>query len=749
MILDKDFRQANVEIVGDVDDRIEMGVDSESINHLMMILSSNLYQNSIGSIVREYTSNAIDANVEANIDEPVIVSLKKNTTGNWYFEVQDFGPGLDDVDFRNIISKYGKSTKKDKDNQLGYYGLGCKSGFSYSDSFYYTCRKDSIERKYLLYKSDSGFTIDLMFEQPTSERNGVAVTIPVKYSDYENFRKEIRNQLAYFDNVYFDVQLNGYSYDNTKDLNEDFKIYTEKDFHYSTFTKIKEMHLTLGKVNYPINWDALGITRLEIPIALKFDLDSGLFPIPNRENLIWNQKTKDLVLAKIKDVANWFVDRYNETLTKHKTLLEAWEFIGNPKNIVTLYDKAFIINELEHFSTKVVKEIEIEGLTLLKPSWYKRKYPHLIEDYRIVAEMSFGILKTKRIGYYVAGLLSDKTRNALLHEDTVISGHFRDYLKTKSYRYFLKPTIDIKNYDDLYYEQLLGTLKTDPLFKDKIKEYNKVKKQLIEELFVDCTTLQDSKEYLDFKKLMKSKPKNKVSLGLNKQKHEVTIAYVTRNYSKYSFKKATYTLEDLYKNPYLSVILTDEEAKLVDYYSFSKSKVKFCKIGVQDHKKVEKLKLHNFMSYKDFQRTKSFSRTVTGLLAGKVIKSYERILSYHMDIVHDSLSKVHTLYVKVKKYKDALLPDHPDFTSVPIADLFAIANKYDLWDKEYISDIRELETYISDFEFITLLEQPRAWDTTKKDVLQKHIYEILLFKKNKYPEKLTNLTIKTLDNGMV
>ena len=121
MILEKDFKERDTEIDGTVDDRIEMGVDTESINHLMMILSSNLYQNPIGSIIREYTSNAIDANVDAGIEEPVIVRLKK-VNNNWNFEVQDFGLGLDDNDFRNIISKYGKSTKREKANELGMMG---------------------------------------------------------------------------------------------------------------------------------------------------------------------------------------------------------------------------------------------------------------------------------------------------------------------------------------------------------------------------------------------------------------------------------------------------------------------------------------------------------------------------------------------------------------------------------------------------------------------------------------------------
>lgn len=122
MILEKDFKEQDNEIIGETDERIEMGIDTENINQLMMILSTNMYQNPIGSIVREYSSNAIDANMDSNSSDPVIVRLKKDSIGNFTFEVQDYGPGLDDIDFRTIISKYGKSTKRNREDQLGYFG---------------------------------------------------------------------------------------------------------------------------------------------------------------------------------------------------------------------------------------------------------------------------------------------------------------------------------------------------------------------------------------------------------------------------------------------------------------------------------------------------------------------------------------------------------------------------------------------------------------------------------------------------
>ena len=101
---------------------IKMSLDLDSAQILMQMLSKNLYSDSIGSAIRETTSNALDSHRRAGIDKPIIVSLKENN-GNYEFSVEDFGLGLDDEDVNNIIGKYGKSTKRESSNELGCFGL--------------------------------------------------------------------------------------------------------------------------------------------------------------------------------------------------------------------------------------------------------------------------------------------------------------------------------------------------------------------------------------------------------------------------------------------------------------------------------------------------------------------------------------------------------------------------------------------------------------------------------------------------
>jgi hypothetical protein len=53
------------------------------------------------------------------------------------------------------------------------FGLGFKSPLAYCSSFFFTCRKMVLkERKYMMYEGEDVNTIDLLYETPTTERNG-------------------------------------------------------------------------------------------------------------------------------------------------------------------------------------------------------------------------------------------------------------------------------------------------------------------------------------------------------------------------------------------------------------------------------------------------------------------------------------------------------------------------------------------------------------------------------------------------
>src|SRR5688572_14160691 len=103
---------------GEVQESTNMEIDADSHIFLMRMLSK-FYSDGVGSLIRETASNALDSHRACGVDEPIIVGFKANRDGNYEFTVQDFGCGLDADDVENIIKKYGKSTKRNSNNQLG------------------------------------------------------------------------------------------------------------------------------------------------------------------------------------------------------------------------------------------------------------------------------------------------------------------------------------------------------------------------------------------------------------------------------------------------------------------------------------------------------------------------------------------------------------------------------------------------------------------------------------------------------
>lgn len=155
-----------------------MSLDAEATEHLISLLT-DLYSDPELAVVREYATNALDANIEAGNSAPIEITLPSNLAP--FYRIKDEGIGLSVDDLYNIYAKYGKSTKRESNAVVGMLGLGCKSALTYTDQFTLVARKDGVQATAMISRGENGVgTLNVVDTTSTTERNGVEVIIPVK-----------------------------------------------------------------------------------------------------------------------------------------------------------------------------------------------------------------------------------------------------------------------------------------------------------------------------------------------------------------------------------------------------------------------------------------------------------------------------------------------------------------------------------------------------------------------------------------
>jgi hypothetical protein len=585
MILEKQ-KEANVLVDGQAQESIGMSLDLDSAQILMQMLSKNLYSDDIGSTIRECASNALDSHRRAGVKDPIVVSFKESSSYNYEFSVEDFGIGLDADDVKNIISKYGKSTKRDSATELGMMGLGFKAPLAYSSSFYFVCRKDGIERKYMMYEGEDVNTIDLLYETPTTERNGVKVIVPVKYQDQYQFRRKIKEQLCYFEDVYFDVP-------SDSSIHNEFVISRHPDFQFSELSEANRLHLCLDNVYYPLDFDKIGVKSIDFPIALRFSLTDGIYPTPNRESIRYTQEAKEIIKAKLSDVADYFINKYNEGVESGCDIRSMINHLEKSGRYIDFNGSSINIDNLSEYATVQLKDPQLEGISLIDfPTFYSSRRQYLLEDFspKFYLHNKRMMDATKGYNWYwKPQSLSSNDVKVYIYEDKV-PGIKKDYLRSL-YHYekvfIVKPskpmTLGIPaKFDIRTYYHLLN-LKNYPKnqWRDVIKEYQSIV-SMLSASFINLDELQVPQSFVDSKKKVKAfvtstgqassrKPKLKGEV-IGKRAEELMKWSDGRNCK---FVPITYKLEDMHTHKKLRVYAHHDDYLKIDalYGLISKQKM--------------------------------------------------------------------------------------------------------------------------------------------------------------------------------
>lgn len=153
----------------------EAKIDKSSAQ-LVMDMLAKLYSEPHRAVLREYVSNAYDANVEAGATKPVEVHLPEKDEP--WLSVRDYGKGLDYIGIVSVFANFGTSTKRDSDEMIGGFGIGSKSGLAVSDTINVASVCNGILNKFVLERTNDGIVTRFTCEnEPTTDDSGTTVTI--------------------------------------------------------------------------------------------------------------------------------------------------------------------------------------------------------------------------------------------------------------------------------------------------------------------------------------------------------------------------------------------------------------------------------------------------------------------------------------------------------------------------------------------------------------------------------------------
>ena len=562
-----------------------------------------------------------------------------------------------------------------------------------------------MERKYMMYEGEDVNTIDLLYETPTEEPNGVKVIVPISYYDHYNFKKKISEQLAYFENVYFNVE----------GMTNDFTIVRTEHFQFSPLAMDNYMHICLDNVYYPLDYSKLGIDRIHLSVALRFSLSDGIFPTPNREAIRYTQEAKDIILKKLESAANYFVEKYNETVKDTDDFKKVFEFHKSSARMLKFGTSNWDINPLSRYASVRIISPNMPMIKLLDLTKMVANHEYILANYE--SKFIASSRSVKEAKHYWGLTRMDKLSKVVYYyESDRIPGIKKDYIRSITPRFeectiFRKTPMKLftKGGDYNCYYRILG-LKDHP--KDKwramIVEFQKLVEGITKD-FIHIDTLEVPQEFIESRKraaksavVIAGGPKvRRVKLKgeIVCKKAEDLERYVDGKNCKWV--SHTYDMAKFHQLPNLYVYgrVTDIEVMDKWYPATKKSNVRFITLSERELKVVEKIELHNLMPLSKFMegKSKAFQRIAMGCIIDKFYDANQYLMTncIHLkDISIDLFNKIEALMQYKRDNFNANMSN-----SVRDA-IIEHVNEIKMYDPTIIDDFRAVEKIAQKLPFL-------------------------------------------------
>ena len=316
------------------EETVKMSVDNDSLPFIIKSLTE-MYSNPVLAMSREYISNAYDAVVARMgskssfgtvLDSPIEVTLP--TTLNPNFVIRDYGTGMNREVLAKVFPKYGASTKRENNTEVGGFGLGAKSALAVVSNFTVVSVKDGKKNTGIVQKNADGVgEISFLPEVETNEPSGTTVTINLPDSSALNSIFRDSNLLIGF--PHGSILLNGKMHEKsvfntdlfTKIGEDGYVINSLLDWgrnngsYYHHQNRVtgwgNEKLVVVGPISYRVSLnDLMGGSYSRDEVSAIFDAASSFtvlnLPIgsvdftPARENLIFSDRTRTAIIETSK-----------------------------------------------------------------------------------------------------------------------------------------------------------------------------------------------------------------------------------------------------------------------------------------------------------------------------------------------------------------------------------------------------------------------------------------------------------------
>lgn len=335
------------------EETVKMSVENDSMPFIIKSLT-DMYSNPVLALSREYISNAYDAVVARMgsrssfgtvLDTPIEVTLPSSLNPN--FVIRDYGVGMDRNVLAKVFPKYGASTKRGNNTEIGGFGLGAKSALAVVANFTVVSIKDGKKNTGIVQKGSDGVgEISFLPEIATDEPSGTTITITLPKPGELNTVFRDSSLLLGF--PHGSILLNGKMHENSV-YNSD--LYTQvgedgwvqnslldweksQNDNYRNWGNRNVKTVVVGPISYHVkSSDLFSNDGFNADMSKVFDAASNYsvlnLPIgsvdftPARENLIFSDRTIKTILDASSRHSKAVQDFVQESISKAPNKMEA------------------------------------------------------------------------------------------------------------------------------------------------------------------------------------------------------------------------------------------------------------------------------------------------------------------------------------------------------------------------------------------------------------------------------------------